>query len=156
MTTFISDNDCCSIELLFSWDPYKDLVVKDVLVDDNSIEIVYEEQAIMIDIYGNDCRSKKDMDSEKCNRDPEGCCFEHSTCGYDKCLEHNPLQQISIECDTKLLLNKQIVNFIFDNEDYSPYVLTFYFVLSNGNKVPLSINNNLTQYTVTVYVNEYY
>jgi hypothetical protein len=70
------------------------------------------------------------------------CCFYHSTCVYNKCLEHNPLQKVSVECATNLLLNKQIV----DKEDYSSYVQTFYFSICDGNKVPLSITNNLIQY----------
>lgn len=49
------------IELGFSWDPYKDLVVKDVNIDNDSIEIIYEDQAIMFNIYGSDIISEKDV-----------------------------------------------------------------------------------------------
>jgi hypothetical protein len=121
----------------FSWDLFKNKCVKDVVIHDNMIQIFYEDNLFIISISKEDLRELSDMDI--CKLPPEGCCFEHSGCGNTECLQHYPLQEITFELNTHMLINKKIIGFEDDN-----------FVLENGMHVPFIINNNLTSYNVRV------
>lgn len=105
--------------------------VKLVTVDDNSITIEYEEHSVTLNIWGSDTRDKLDVDTTPCDRPSEGCCFEHSGCGYEKCSTHYPLQEITFRFDTKQLLN-------------------------NGVEVPLSVTNSLPGSRMTIYITNDY
>jgi hypothetical protein len=140
----------------FDWNSYKDLIIKDVTIDDNDITIYYENTGLVLSISKGDCRYLSDMDTSICDADPEGCCFEHSGCGYEKCLEHYPLQNVTFECDTKSLIGKNVINFTFDSDGYDPNFHEFFFILSDGNKVSLTITNNIATYYVEVILDIFY
>lgn len=61
-----------------------------------------------------------------------------------------------MDFNSELPINKRLIDFNLDTDDYSPYVQTFKFIISDKSEVPLLISNNIIQHTVTVYVNTYY
>ena len=124
----------------FLW-PYES--IRSVTINDDNIEILCDDVLVTITIMGNDTRDEKAMDHSSCDRSPEGCCFEHSGCGYEKCLEHYPVQKVTFECDISLL-HGRIKDFIVTGWD------EFIFVLANGDKVSLSVRNSLPGSDVTV------
>lgn len=148
MFAFTSYNGKYDLSDDFDWKQHN-LKVTKITSDNNGFQIEYNN-GTNIDVvsYDGDYRDMDEMDTNKCNA--KGCCFEHSTCGYEKCLEHYPAQKVEIECDTQLLVGEIIVDFIL--EEHNPYYSSFSFILANGSRVPLELTNNLPQYLATMHL----
>lgn len=135
----------------FSWEPYKSMKVKDVILDPDSITIEYPEHGITAFTFNGDTRNESEMKTERCTRKPDGCCFEHSGCGDELCAEHYPLQEVTIKCDKEALINQTIVGFeLVPQQEYSSYYHEFDFILESGVRVKLQIGNNTPEHDLTL------
>lgn len=126
--------------------------VKSIDVDHVKIEILTDKKYITVDINRSDPRDQDDMDlttKDHCDRRSEGCCFEHSGCGYEKCLTHYPLQEISFECDTSKLVGATITKFVPEGHG------DFHFLLSDGTRVPFIVWNSLPEREFTLNIFEW-
>lgn len=91
------------------------------------------------------------MNMNECDLPPEGCCFEHSSCGDDYCDHHNPYQILEMECSNEELIGQTIIGFsCFDGPWYD-------FELSDHKvKVDLFVSNNsLYAYDINIIFMKY-
>jgi hypothetical protein len=120
--------------------------VQSIEQDDASMFINFEDGLwLSLWVTKEDQRTVAEMSTEKCYAEPDGCCFEHSTCGDPKCLEHDPLQDLKFECQTFDMIGKRIVSFQVEKpEEYMISSHDFFFVLESGDRVAFTISNYLS------------
>jgi len=127
--------------------------IKEVVLDEpDRLSLRYSNgDSVEFYLFQDDYRMDEDMDTSVCHAEPEGCCFEHSGCGYEKCITHYPLQNARIDFDyPQKLIGKRVINFIADEGDERSSVHTFLFVLENGDCVDLDVCSNTSHYGITI------
>lgn len=120
----------------FCWNKH----IKDITIDDDIIEFLCDNDDIFyVAVSKEDLREVSDMDKNIC-----------SSAGFDcynnKCLQHYPLQEITIEFNSKELINKTIIGFTNTGQH------EFIFITKNNKIVPFIIHNNLPQYIVRLQI----
>ena len=147
---YTAEKTGCKIKDTMDWTRYE-YIVRSIDIDAKDISLDCDDHAITIWWIKDDPREKEDMDTGKCFSDPEGCCFEHTTCGNSKCLEHDPLQELKIECELDKLIGKRIVGFVVKTppKEYMIEYHKFAFILASGEQVDLSITNSTTNSNVS-------
>lgn len=153
---YIGESNSYEINDALLWDSIEGFRVVNVTGDwlerGQDITIELTRCCLLMSITGTDTRPRDGMNYEPCDRRPEGCCFEHSGCGYEQCAQHHPLQRIEIECDTYRLINRNIKHIRCENQEYSAYIHEFSFVLSDEETVPLKIFNDHKAYGISMHV----
>ncbi|CAH6419031.1 Hypothetical protein HVR_LOCUS219 [uncultured virus] len=135
-----------------SWEQVDMIPIEEIRKDDEGyVDLLCRDHVISIWWLDGESRDKDSMNFSKCEYPPEGCCFEHSGCGYEFCNEHNPFQMISIKCDFDKLLGKRIKEFVHLRT--STYEHEFAFVLDNKEKVIFNLKNNNPNKIVSLHIN---
>jgi hypothetical protein len=146
--TYFAKSNTCDLKNNFDWTPYQSLSIRNIVKEESEIRIEYgdseyEGKVITINIYQADIRDIKQMDATRCYRPAAGCCLDHCGCGYEQCLEHYPLQKVTVECDIEQLRGQRLVGFELKEDDYYSYAYhEFNFVLSDERKIPFEITNS--------------
>ena len=155
--TYTGSTKSFILEDLFDWNYFSQSIVKDVLISETDITITTENNEIYVSWNGCDMRKMENLNIEKCLRQPEGCCFEHSGCDNKLCNEHYPLQKITLEFDRNKILNHKIMGFYHNDEyEYHSYSHEFYFLLDNEDKIQFTLNNTPDYYDLELLINVSY